>query len=101
MPIVHSSREFLSHIAPKIEEVVEDLAEVAYGLRMQSAETFEQLHRQSNRVDRMVTGALDAVDRTGNYVVGAVIRPMRQVAGVLAAIKATVESLRSHQKQSR
>jgi hypothetical protein len=46
-------------------------------------------------VDAMLSSVLDAVDRAGSFLTNAVSKPARQLAGVLASVKAVVESLRS------
>ncbi len=43
----------------------------------------------------MFTGVLDGVDRAGAYVADAVSKPVRQISGLLASLKAIVESLRN------
>jgi hypothetical protein len=43
----------------------------------------------------MTSRALDTVDYAGGFVVEAVGRPVRQVSGILRAVKAIVGSLRA------
>jgi len=43
----------------------------------------------------MFTGTMDAVDKASTFVAETVSKPIRQVSGLLAALKAIVESLRS------
>ncbi len=102
MPLVYNARDLYERLAPKIEAAVGDVAEIAEGLRVQTAqlqttalETMERLRRQTSRLDHMFTAVLDAVDRAGGFVAEAVSRPVRQMAGVLSSIKAVVESLRT------
>ena len=102
MPIVYVTQDILACVAPKIEAAVTDVAAVARGLREQTevlessaAEILERVRSQASRLDAMFSGALDAVDRTGSYVAGVVIRPVRQVLGLLAAARAIIESLRA------
>jgi uncharacterized protein YoxC len=102
MPIVYNTRELMANVTPKLEATVDDLAAVMHGLRTQSkemetvsAEVMERLRRQSNRLDAMLSGLLDAVDRTGSAVADAVNRPFRQISGLVASARAVVESLRN------
>jgi methyl-accepting chemotaxis protein len=102
MPIVFDTRELMTKVTPKIEATVEDLAAVAHGLRTQSqdlestsTEILERLRHQSVRLDSILSGLLDALDRAGVAVTDAVGRPIRQISGILASVKAVVESLRS------
>jgi methyl-accepting chemotaxis protein len=106
MPVIFNTRDFCMRLAPKIESATTDLAELTHGLRVQSVEMqisaqeiMERLHRLSSRVDTMFTGALDAVDRAGNFVAEAVDRPVRQFSGMLAGVKAVIESLRATSRE--
>jgi phage-related protein len=101
MPIIHSSRDLLARLSPKIEATVDDLSGIARGLRIQTAEVqssafeiMDKLRRQTSRVDRMFTTVLDAVDRAGGFVAETVSLPMRKISGLLSSIKAIIESLR-------
>lgn len=101
-PILYNTRELFVHVAPRIEETVADMAALAHSLRTQTAdvqatatEIMERLRNQSSRLDAMLSGVLDGVDRACGYVTEAVSRPMRQLSGVLASVKAAVEALRS------
>jgi methyl-accepting chemotaxis protein len=101
-PLIENTRGFLARVGPKVEETATDLAEVAHRLRVQTAEVeasvadvLECVRQQTSRVDSMFSGALDTVDRVGNYVAETVSRPVRQVSGLLASIRAIVDSLRS------
>jgi hypothetical protein len=102
MPIIYNSRDLYARLAPKIEQTVEDLSVIAHGLRVQTAEVqssalevMEKLRRQTTRLDQMFTTVLDAVDRAGGFVAETVSRPIRQISGMLASIKAIIESLRT------
>jgi len=101
-PILSNTRELLVHVAPKIEDTIEDLAGVAHSLRTQTSdvqatatEVLTRLRRQSSRLDGMMSTVLDAVDHACVYVSDTVTRPMRQLSGVLASVKAVLESLRA------
>jgi hypothetical protein len=102
VPFIDNSREVFARVAPRIEAVAIDVSELVYGVRVQAAdiqdsatEILERLRVQTNRMDSMLTGALDAADRAGSYVATAVVKPMRQVSGVLASVRAVVQTLRS------
>ena len=107
-PIVNDSRDLLKRVGPKIEAVADDMEAITHGLRQQSVvlesatlEVLERVRRQSGRVDTMLTGVLYAVDRAGGFVASAVSKPIRQVASLLAAVKAAVESLRATETHHR
>jgi methyl-accepting chemotaxis protein len=103
---VVNAQGLLTRVSPKVEGAVGDVAEIASGLRAQTAqmhssvmEILERVRRQTNRVDGMVTGVLDTADRAGGFVNDVVSRPVRQISSILAAAKAVIESLRGHGAQ--
>jgi hypothetical protein len=102
LPLIYNTRELYTRLAPKFESAVGDLAEMTSGLRAQAeraestaTEIFERLRIQTSRIDGMLSGVLDAIDRAGGFVAEAVSRPVRQLAGLMASIKAILESLRN------
>jgi methyl-accepting chemotaxis protein len=105
---IANAQAFLTRVSPKVEAAAGDLVEITKGLKAQTAlvqlsvqEIVDRVRKQSNRVDNMVTGVLDTADRAGGFVNDVVARPVRQVSGILAAIKAIVESLRGSGAQPR
>jgi methyl-accepting chemotaxis protein len=97
-----SAQGLITRVAPKVEAATADLAEIAHGLRTQTAgmqatatEIVEKARKQSDRMDEICTGFLDTVDRAGGFVAQAVGAPIRQISGVLGSVKAIIESLRS------
>jgi DNA anti-recombination protein RmuC len=97
---VSSAQGVLNRMGPKIEAATGDLAEIALGLRVQTAEIqttameiLNKVRKQGNRLDEMCTGLLDTVDRAGGFVANAVSAPVRQVSRILGTVKAVVESL--------
>ncbi len=108
LPVVDSTRTVIARLAPKVEAATNDISEMVRTLREKSyevdesvSEILERLHRQSARLDGMLSGALDTVDRAGEYVAEAVSGPVRQVSAVLASIKAIVGALRAPSPASR
>jgi ABC-type transporter Mla subunit MlaD len=100
-PFVDNAKGFLERVGPKVEGSAADIADVTRRLRVQAAEVEasaaeirEFVRKQTTRIDEMLSGLLDSVDRASNYVVDIVSGPVRQVSGVLASIRAIVESLR-------
>jgi hypothetical protein len=101
-PFVDNAKGFLARVGPKVEGSAADIADVTRRLRVQAAEVeasaaeiHEFVRKQTTRIDEMLSGLLDSVDRASNYVVDIVSGPVRQISGVLASIRAIVESLRS------
>jgi uncharacterized protein YoxC len=100
--LVDSAREFLVRVSPKVESTVADVSEVTRILRAQATdvevtveEVLERVRKQAGRIDTMFTGTLDAVDKASAFVTETVSKPVRQLSGVLASVKAIVESLSS------
>lgn len=107
-PMIETSRDLFTNIAPKIESASKDVAEIARSLRVQTAElqsaTVEIVARakgQAGRVDTMLSGVLDSIDRAGTYLADAVNKPIRQVSALLSSVKAAIESLRTSVPTSR
>jgi uncharacterized protein YoxC len=95
MPILARTRETLDRVAPKIESVAADVADLAHRLKEQSiefeavaAEILERVHRQTSRVDNMFTGMVDGVEQASNLVVDSVTKPVRRITAMLAGAKA-------------
>jgi methyl-accepting chemotaxis protein len=102
LPFVKEGREFFLRVAPKIEQTSVDIAAVVHTLRVETNELqsaankfVERASRQADRLDSMATAVLDAADRAGEFVSHAVNKPMRQISGILASVKAIVETLRT------
>ena len=103
LPALKNAAELFVRISPKVESTVTDVSELTRLARTQAAEvegSFEQilqsLRTQTVRIDAMLTGTLDAVDKAAAFATNAVSKPVRQISGVLASIKAIVESLTSN-----
>lgn len=103
MPIVDNTRELVRHIAPRIEDTIQDLAATAHGLRAQTAEiqssateVVDKLRRQCVRLDGMISTVFNAVEHLSGFVSSTVARPVRQLSGILASAKAIIETLRTH-----
>jgi methyl-accepting chemotaxis protein len=100
MPVIDHTRGFIERITPKVEETAKNVAEMSQTLKenttkvsASATEIAQRVNAQSTRVDAMVTGALDAIDRTAEIVVETVNKPVRQISGILASVKAAVEVL--------
>jgi ElaB/YqjD/DUF883 family membrane-anchored ribosome-binding protein len=100
MPVMHKSRDLVDRLSPKVDQTVTDMAALAHSLRAQATdmeatvtEVLERVRKEAGRVDSMFSGTLDAVDKAGAYVTDVVSKPVRQLSGILASIKAIIESL--------
>ena len=102
LPVVKDTKDLLTSVGPKIDSLAGDFAALSRGLRTQGSlfstsagEIVEKVNRQASRVDHMLTGLLDVVDRTTAVVVDVLQAPLRQLTAVAAFAKAAVGSFRS------
>jgi ABC-type transporter Mla subunit MlaD len=100
---VDKTNEFVDRMGPKVESAATDVAAIVSGVRRQAAdveaalgEILQKVEKQSRRVDDMFSGTLDAVDKASSFVTQTVGKPVRQLSGLLAGVKAAVESLRTN-----
>jgi len=103
-PLLTDAHELLTRVGPNIEATTGDLAAFTHTLREQSTnvqstvtEISDRARHQAGRIDFMVTTMLDKADRAGAIVNDTVTKPLRQVTGILAALRAVVENLRAPQ----
>jgi len=102
MPIIYNTRDLMTRLTPRVESAINDLADMSAILRDQSVrveatatEILERVRHQSGRIDAMLSGVLDAVDRAGGFVAEAVSKPVKQISALLASVKAMIETLRA------
>ena len=100
--VLESTKKLIARLEPRLDAAASDLAEIVQAAREETRkiqvsadEITERVRKQAERVDTMTTSALNGVDRVSHLVSEAVYVPVRQVSGVVAAIKAIVETLRS------
>ncbi|MGB7549430.1 MAG: hypothetical protein WBM14_16965 [Terracidiphilus sp.] len=108
VPALAETKDFLTRVGPKIDAVATDMAELAQGLRAQSAdlrststEILERARRQASRVDAMLTHVLDSADRAGGFVAEVINLPMRQLSAITASVKAALGVLCARSPQPR
>jgi hypothetical protein len=101
LPVVKETRQLLSSVGPKIETAATDFAALTsslrtHGVRLEqsAADILERVDRQSSRVDTMLTGMLDTVDRAAVVVADVLSVPLRQLSGVAAFVRAAFGTLR-------
>ena len=117
MPVIDHTRGFMERVTPKVEETAKNVAEMSQTLKKNAMEISETLkngtsnvsasateiaqrvNAQSSRVDGMITSALDALDNAAGFVADAVNKPVRQLSGLLASVKAIVETLGASRPQ--
>lgn len=100
MPVMQKTRALVDRLTPAVEQGVTDLATMARVLRAQAeavdetlTDVLDRVRNETSRIDAMFSGTLDAVDKASAYVTEVVSKPVRQINGILASIKAIIESL--------
>lgn len=102
MPVVERARAVFERMGPNIEKAASELSNLTEEVRSQTADVRSALveivgraKHQAERVDGMVSGVLDGVDRAGTFVTETVQKPVRQITALVASFKAAVEALRA------
>lgn len=108
MPILNRTKDTLENVAPKIESIATDMADLARRLREQGTEVqiaaqeiIDRVQRQTSRVDEMLTNLVDGVEHASNVVAGTVSKPVRQVSAILAGAKAFLTVLATGRRPMR
>jgi len=106
--LVLVSISMLEKVAPKVESVAADIADMAQSAREQTAhirftadEVLARVYRQTSRVDNMITNVADGVEHASSVVADSVTRPVRQASAMLAAAKAFLGVLATGRRRDR
>jgi gas vesicle protein len=96
--VLESTQKLIARLEPRLDAAASDLAEMVQAAREETRniqasadEIAERIRKQAERMDTMTTTALNGVDRVGQFL----NVPVRQVSGVVAALKAIVDALRT------
>jgi Bacterial protein of unknown function (DUF948) len=107
-PILSRVQTLLEETQPKISEMVADAAHVVYLARGQAqkvdrvfTEASDRLRGQLVRADRILTGALEAVEDAGARFGTSVWRPVHKVSALVQGIKVGLDLLRSRRGDRR
>ena len=107
-PILSRVQFFLEDTQPKISEMIADASHVVYLARAQAqkvdrvfTEASDRLRGQLVRADRILTGALEAVEDAGSKFSHNVWRPMHKVSALVQGIKVGIDLLRSRRGNRR
>lgn len=94
-PVLKQSKDLLDKVGPKVESIATDMADLTRRFREQTVElqatTTEilgRVHRQTSRVDTIITGVIDNIEYASAVVADAITRPVRQISAMLASAKA-------------
>ncbi|HWE87397.1 MAG TPA: hypothetical protein VG267_20795 [Terracidiphilus sp.] len=100
--LLETTQNLVARLEPRLDAAASDLAEMVQAAREETRriqasadEITDRIRKQAERVDTITTTALNGVDRVSHFVNDAVHAPVRQVSGVLAAVRAIVETLRT------
>ena len=101
-PILSRVQILLEDTQPKISEMVADAAHVVYLARAQAqkvdrvfTEASDRLRGQLVRMDRILTGALEAMEDAGSKFSHSVWKPVQKVSALMQGIKVGIDLLRS------
>src|SRR5256885_29646 len=104
-PILSRVQTLLEETQPKISEMIADAAHVVYLARGQAqkvdrvfTEASDRLRGQLVRADRILTGALEAVEDAGSKFGNSVWRPVHKVSALMQGLKVGLELLRSRRR---
>jgi uncharacterized protein YoxC len=106
-PILTRTQILLDETQPKISALVEDASQVVYLARSQAqkvdrvmTEAADRLRGQLVRADRILTGALEAVEDAGTQVRRSFWGPVQKASALVQGIKIGLDVLRSRRGSS-
>jgi len=101
-PILASTRAILEDAQPKLAEITSNLAESTATVRTnvaQIAETtgeiMDRARFQAARLDELVSGTVDKIELTTEFVQHSVISPVRRIQAIMQAVSAGLSVLRA------
>ncbi len=106
-PIMNKAGALLDDLAPKVRSVSANVEQISYTVREKCdeiGETLTQINRTVGdanartrlhvaRVDGIVNEALDTTEQVSKVVQEGIRTPVRQIAGIIAGLKAGLETL--------
>ncbi len=102
MPLIASSKVTLEELAPKVQTISGNLAEISELLKEETHtiktsvdEVLEKTRAQTARVDEMVSGTLDGISQASATIQHGVEVPLRHVYGIFNGLKAAFETFKS------
>ncbi len=114
MPVIASAQDVVREATPKVRVVVDNVVETSHMVRnkvhdfeatlttaneklREATETFGDVNMktrgQVNRVDGMITSALQATSELGTTIHKGIQAPVRQVAGMATGVKTSIDVL--------
>ncbi len=100
VPVISTSRGLLEDISPKVKTITSNLVDASGTLRAQAEnvghvvnDAAARTSRQTARVDSMISSTLNNIGNATAAVEKSIAGPLRQVNGVLAGLRAGIETL--------
>jgi F0F1-type ATP synthase membrane subunit b/b' len=101
-PILTTTRQILEENKPRIAEVSVEAVEIAKVARAQAdrisellADSAERAKARLAQIDRTVDETVEQVEQVGGAVKSAVLKPVKEVNGLMAGMKAALSTLAS------
>ena len=99
-PVLDSARSLVDEARPKIQEVIARAAEITTSARDQMTrldalvtETSDCVRLQIERIDVVVGDAVNRVQETTAAVQSTILKPVREVNGVISGVRAALSTL--------
>jgi ABC-type transporter Mla subunit MlaD len=99
-PVLDSAQSLVDDARPKIQEVIVRAAEITTSARDQMArldalvtETSDCVRIQIERIDMVVGDAVTRVQETTAAVQGTILKPVREVNGLISGVRAALSTL--------
>ena len=106
-PILDTARSMVYEARPKIEAMIDQASEMTTTARDQVArldalisETAERARMQIDRIDVMVGDTVDRVNETTAAVQNTILKPVREVNGVVSGVRAAISVLARRNRAS-
>ncbi len=100
VPVISTSRGLLEDLSPKVKTITSNLVDASGTLRSQAenvgnvvSDAAARTRQQTARVDSMISSTLNNLGNATAAVEKSIAGPLRQVNGVLAGLRAGMETL--------
>jgi F0F1-type ATP synthase membrane subunit b/b' len=105
-PILSTTRQILEENKPRVAEISAEVVEIAKTARVQADRIGELLRDSSDRakarlaqIDRTVDETVEQVEQVGGAVKSAVLKPVKEVNGLMAGMKAAISTYAAGNKR--
>jgi len=99
-PILDTTRRMVDDTRPKVNEITDRALEITTMAKSQVArldemitETSERARLQIDRIDNVIIDTVDKVSETTSVVQHTILRPVREVNGVVSGLRAALSTL--------